>query len=279
MSIYQGPSIYNFCSGDGFVDEMTLRFMFSDSSYNPQSEGVGTSGTWRKKLDTNYNVWDWTCNNSSWQNAFLNAFTDPSNTVEIIGSGNTNNLTSLYGTFDGCKYLLSVPLFDTSNVTKIRRTFANCENIEFIPNFNTSKADEASACFINCKKLKNAPSFDLSKVRLGSHVQQMFDGCTSLESVPNYDISLCNTSAYMFRNCTSLKKVPSMVCTALAVADSMFNGCRNVEEGTLDFYNYLSTKDRPVTAHGSVFLNCGADTVTGAAELAQIPSSWGGTGA
>lgn len=279
MSLYNGPTIYNLCNGDGAVKEMTLRFMFSDSSYNPQAAAVGTSGTWNKKLNTNYNVWDWTCNNSSWQSAFLNAFTDPNNTASIIDVGNTSNLTSLLSTFDGCKYLLSVPLFDTSNVTKIRRTFANCENIEFIPNFNTSKADEASACFINCKKLKNAPSFDLSKVRLGSYVQQMFDGCTSLESAPNYDISLCNTSAYMFRNCTSLKKVPSMVCTMLTVADSMFSGCRNVEEGALDFYNYLSTKDRPVTAHSSVFLNCGADTVTGAAELAQIPSSWGGTGA
>ena len=255
---------------------MTLRFMFSDSSYNPQAAGVGTSGTWKKKLDTTYNVWDWTCNNSSWQNAFLNAFTDPNNTASIIGVGNTSNLTSLLSTFDGCKYLLSVPLFDTSNVAKIRRTFANCENIEFIPNFNTSRADEATACFLNCKKLKNAPSFDLSKVRLGSHVQQMFDGCTSLESVPNYDISLCTTSLYMFRNCTALKKVPSMVCTNLTIADSMFIGCRNVEEGALDFYNYLSTKDRPVTYHSSVFLNCGVDTVTGASELAQIPASWGG---
>lgn len=279
MSVYNGPSIYNVCDGNGVIEAMTLRFMFSDASYNPQSAGVGTSGTWKKRIDTTFNVWDWTCNNSSWQNAFLNAFTDPSNIVEIIGSGNTNNLTSLYGTFDGCKYLLSVPLFDTSNVTKIRRAFANCENIEFIPNFNTSKVDEASACFINCKKLKNAPSFDLSKVRLGSHVQQMFDGCTSLESAPNYDISLCNTSAYMFRNCTSLKKVPSMICTMLTIADSMFSGCRNVEEGTLDFYNYLSTKDVAVTNYSGTFNNCGINTATGAAELAQIPSSWGGTGA
>lgn len=279
MSLYNGPSIYNLCNGDGAVQEMTLRFMFSDSSYNPQAAGVGTSGTWNKKLNTNYNVWDWTCNNSSWQNAFLNAFTDPNNTVEIIGSGNTSNLTSLLGTFDGCKYLLSVPLFDTSNVTKIRRAFAYCENIEFIPSFNTSKVDEASACFINCRKLKNAPGFDLSKVRTGSYVQQMFDGCTALESVPNYDISLANTSAYMFRNCTALKKVPSMICTNLTIMDSMFSGCRNVTEGALDLYNYLSTKEKVVTSHGSAFLNCGADTTTGAAELAQIPSSWGGTGA
>lgn len=261
------------------VKDMTLRFMFSDATYNPQAAGVGTSGTWKKKLDTNYNVWDWTCDNSSWQNAFLNAFIDPSNTVEIIGSGNTNNLTSLYGTFDGCKYLLSVPLFDTSNVTKIRRTFANCENIEFIPNFDTSKVDEASACFINCKKLKNAPNFDLSNVRTGSYVQQMFDGCIALESAPDYDISLCNTAAYMFRNCTELKKVPSLVGTNLITVDSIFNGCRKVTEGALDLYNYLSTKEKVVTSRGSAFSNCGADTTTGAAELAQIPSSWGGTGA
>jgi hypothetical protein len=34
-----------------------------------------------------------------------------------------------------------------------------------------------------------------------------------------------------------------------------------------------------MTDHTYTFAWCGRDTITGAAELAQIPSSWGGTGA
>lgn len=279
MSIYQGPSIYNFCSGAGFVDEMTLRFMFSDSSYNPQSAGVGTSGTWKKMLNSNYNVWDWQNKNASWVSAFENAFSDPLNLVEIIDAGNTSNVTSLYKTFDGCKSLKSICLFDTSNVTKFFRTFGYCENLTFVPNFNTGNANEVGACFLNCKLLVNGPQLDLSKVNVGTRAQQMFDGCTSLEYVPNYNMGPCQVASYMFRNCSSLKKVPLLVCADLINVTSMFSGCRNVEEGALDFYNYLANKSTAVTSYTGCFTNCGADTVTGAAELAQIPSSWGGTGA
>lgn len=279
MSIYQGPSIYNFCSGDGFVDEMTLRFMFSDSLYNPQSAGVGTSGTWKKRLNSNYNVWDWQNKNASWESAFENAFANPLNLVEIIDAGNTSNVTSLNKTFDGCKSLTSICLFDTTNVTNFFRLFGYCENLEFVPNFNTENAISVSACFLNCKLLKNGPQLEFSKGNVGTRAQQMFDGCTSLEYVPNYNMGLCQVANYMFRNCSSLKKVPLLVCEDLINATSMFSGCRNVEEGALDFYNYLANKSTAVTTYTGCFTNCGADTETGAAELAQIPSSWGGTGA
>lgn len=278
MGVYIGDSIYNFCNGADFIPEMTLRFMFSDTSYNPQAAGVGTSGTWKKKLDTSYNVWDWT-RNGTWGSAFLNAFTDQNNLVEIIDAGDTRNLTSLYKTFDGCTSLKSICFFNTENCTTLYRTFSNCEKLEFVPNYNTSKVTESGACFLGCKALINAPEFDLSLVSSGIRTQQMFDGCTSLEYVPNYNMNACSMASYMFRNCTSLKNVPMLICPNLVNALSMFANCRKVEGGALDFYNYLSTKTTSVTIYSGCFSNCGVDTVTGAAELAQIPSSWGGTGA
>jgi hypothetical protein len=57
----------------------------------------------------------------------------------------------------------------------------------------------------------------------------------------------------------------------------MFGGAKNVESGALALYQQMSTQDNPPSSYSSCFYQCGSNTVTGAAELAQIPTSWGGT--
>jgi hypothetical protein len=59
----------------------------------------------------------------------------------------------------------------------------------------------------------------------------------------------------------------------------MFNDCLNVQSGALALYQQASTQTTPPSEYYNTFYNCGSNTTTGAAELAQIPSSWGGTGA
>jgi hypothetical protein len=59
----------------------------------------------------------------------------------------------------------------------------------------------------------------------------------------------------------------------------MFRDCLNVQSGALALYQQASTQTTPPSDHSYTFTNCGKNTQTGAAELAQIPSSWGGTGA
>jgi len=56
--------------------------------------------------------------------------------------------------------------------------------------------------------------------------------------------------------------------------DSMFKGCTGVESGALALYQQASSQDIPPTYHYQTFYNCGSNTTTGAAELAQIPSDW-----
>jgi len=53
-----------------------------------------------------------------------------------------------------------------------------------------------------------------------------------------------------------------------------FYGCVNVESGALALYQQASTQTNPPTNNYQTFTNCGSNTVTGVAELAQIPSSW-----
>ena len=83
----------------------------------------------------------------------------------------------------------------------------------------------------------------------------------------------------MFRNCHSLTAVPLFDTSKVTNMQSMFNECINVQSGALALYQQASTQANPPLLHNSTFYNCGSNTQSGAAELSQIPSSWGGTGA
>ena len=81
-----------------------------------------------------------------------------------------------------------------------------------------------------------------------------------------------------FQNLSHLKTIPALDMSQTVYVDLMFKGCRNVESGILAMYNHLSSIST-ITTHSDCFKDCGVDTVTGAAELEQIPADWGGTAA
>jgi len=53
-----------------------------------------------------------------------------------------------------------------------------------------------------------------------------------------------------------------------------FDGCTSVESGALALYQQASTQSNPPQQHSYTFRNCGSNTTTGSAELAQIPNDW-----
>jgi hypothetical protein len=53
-----------------------------------------------------------------------------------------------------------------------------------------------------------------------------------------------------------------------------FSQCYNVQSGALALYQQASTQLNPPVDHYGTFTDCGMNTVTGAAELAQIGSDW-----
>lgn len=106
----------------------------------------------------------------------------------------------------------------------------------------------------------------------------LFDGCSSLTSVPLFDTSNVTTVNYMFSDCSSLTTIPLFDTSKVTAMIGMFYNCVNVQSGALALYQQASTQAKPPSKHTSTFYNCGKNTETGAAELAQIPSSWGGTG-
>lgn len=118
-------------------------------------------------------------------------------------------------------------------------------------------------------------------------VNQLFRDCTNLVSADIDTTGLTDGTA-MFSGCTSLQTVPLLNTATMTKVGAewtssynpgMFGGCVNVESGALALYQQMSTQATPPSTTVNCFTNCGRDTVTGAAELAQIPSSWGGTGA
>lgn len=68
--------------------------------------------------------------------------------------------------------------------------------------------------------------------------------------------------------------IPLFDTSSLVNVNSMFYECTNVEGGILDLYNQMSTQTNPPIYHVGTFYECGVNTQTGTAELAQVPSDW-----
>ena len=110
-------------------------------------------------------------------------------------------------------------------------------------------------------------------------MDNMFKGCTSLTNVSLFDTSNNGDMSGMFDSCSSLTSIPLFDTSNVMDMRFTFYNCYNVQSGALALYNQVSTQTNHPSEYMGCFTNCGRDTVTGAAELAQIPSSWGGTGA
>lgn len=122
-------------------------------------------------------------------------------------------------------------------------------------------------------QVRSCIPFDISNF---TTLQDMFYR-SAIEEAPAFDTSHVTKFLNMFGYCSNLKKVPLYDTSSALSVDMMFFECRNVESGALDFYRQMSSQTHQIQYHTQCFTYCGINTVTGAAELAQIPTSWGGT--
>lgn len=155
---------------------------------------------------------------------------------------------------------------------------ATCTQVSSSPNIwdVTTSGDSWSSLFRNNTTLIEVLGANTDGI---TAMDYMFGYCKSLTTVPAFDISSVLNVSTMFTNCKSLTTVPLFDTSSVTNMNSMFSDCTNVESGALALYQQASSQTTPPSNHSYVFWNCGNNTVTGAAELAQIPSSWGGTGA
>ncbi len=188
--------------------------------------------------------------------------------LDLSRCTNTNRM------FYGCTALTSAPSYNLSAVTDSSEMFRGCSSLTSAPSLTFQSLTTSYGMFFGCSALSSVPAYDLAGC---TNTYNMFNGCTSLTSVPSYVLTSATNTSNMFKGCTSLTSVPSVTLPAATNTSSMFSGCTAVASGVLTMYNYLSTKTVAVTTYNDTFTNCGSNTTTGAAELAQIPTSWGGT--
>lgn len=83
----------------------------------------------------------------------------------------------------------------------------------------------------------------------------------------------------MFAECTSLTQLPLFNTDGVTDARQMFKDCTHLSPShVLAWYQQLSSQRVPPAQHSDCFTNAGISQSGGAAVLAQIPASWGGTG-
>lgn len=192
--------------------------------------------------------------------------------VPLLDLNGAENTTSM---FRGCSSLTTVPLFDLSTVTNAASMFEACIGLTTIPQFDLSSASNLNMMFYNCTSLATVPLIDTSSA---TSMSKMFYGCSALTSVAQLNTSTVENFQEMFYDCTALTAVPLFNTSSATNVSYMLSGCTEVASGTLSLYQQMSSQSTPPSNYTNCFRNCGSNTVTGAAELAQIPSSWGGTG-
>lgn len=108
------------------------------------------------------------------------------------------------------------------------------------------------------------------------YMDNMFEGCSNLTSVALFDTSTVSSVGAMFAF-TGITSVPLFDLSNCDYTSNMFYGCTAVTTGALALYQKTSSQPTLPNSYGNMFKNCGSGTTTGQTELAQIPTSWGGT--
>lgn len=106
------------------------------------------------------------------------------------------------------------------------------------------------------------------------YMGNMLYSCWNLTTVPLFDTSDVKVMSSMFEGCTALTTIPLFDTSSVTNMQRTFCDCTNVQSGALALYQQASSQATPPTNHNRTFRNCGSNTTTGAAELAQIPSDW-----
>lgn len=192
-------------------------------------------------------------------------------TVTMSNVSLTGNAANM---FRGCSALTTISSFDASGLTSLQYAFRNCTQLTSVPQLNTSNVTDFGGTFQGCSALTTVQSIDTSSA---TTIASMFSICTHLQSVPLFDTTNVTRMSSTFNGCKALTAIPLFNTANVTDMYMTFAGCWNVEIGALSLYQQASTQTTPPSEHTGTFSSCGRDTVTGAAELAQIPTDWGGT--
>ena len=101
----------------------------------------------------------------------------------------------------------------------------------------------------------------------------LFKNNNNMVRIALFDTGSATSLNSMIFGCSSLESIPLFPTQSCSDVDYFAGSCSSVQSGARALYQQLSTQSVS-PSHTGTFTNCGVNTVTGAAELAQIPSDW-----
>ena len=90
---------------------------------------------------------------------------------------------------------------------------------------DTANVTDMENMFNYCSNLTTVPLFDTSKV---TNMTNMFGDCTRLTTIPLFDTSNVTNIHHMFSSCGSLTTVPQFDTSKVTNMFSMFSGCASI---------------------------------------------------
>ena len=196
-----------------------------------------------------------------WVRMTFDAGVDPST---VVSWATWQQVSSSPNTWDTQQTYVYIPTY------AFQRIYSVIVNASSWPGSNIIGLNSSSPVEEVTLYLTNGPVTSLSNLCYDNQNLQ------SLRIIGSGSVSNING---MCSGCTSLTSVPLFDTSSVTDCDTAFMGCTSVVSGALALYQQMSSQATPPSSHTDCFTDCGSNTVTGAAELAQIPSSWGGTGA
>lgn len=239
---------------------MRVQYALGTTPMAPQQKGATVS-----RVTVNPNVWDVTFADPDWASMFW----DDDNLLAVLGA-NMAGVTNMRVMFGYCENLQDIAYFDAASVQNMNGTFTHAVSLRSIPEFMTPALTSTRNMFDGASSFEYCPSIDTSHV---TDMAAMFAN-TAIREAPELDTSAAENMVEMFYECRSLKHVPLYSTASCIDMRNMFFECWNVEGGALALYTQASTQAVPPEYYRGAFYQCGKDTVTGAAELAQIPYEW-----
>ena len=197
--------------------------------------------------------------------------------VRTLPAFDTSSALNLNGFVEKCSSLTEFPVIDCSHVTNMHQMFSGCSSLTTLPMLDTRAVTDMGSLCSGCSSLVSFPAWNTSAC---SKMGYMFYGATMLVSVPNISTALVDDMVEMFGGCSRLTSIPLMDTSSAVDMSRMWEGCTGVESGALALYQQASAQSNPPSRYSNCFYYTGHDTDPSApihSELAQIPTSWGGT--
>lgn len=157
----------------------------------------------------------------------------------LIKYDDTSNVTDMYGMFEGCINITTIPKLNTSSCTSMYNMFISCDNLNTIPLLDTSNVTDMGNMFNNCYQLTTIPKLDTSKV---TSMHQTFSTCRKLLTI---DITyMCNSNYGFAYSCYSLTKlIIRNMDTIPTLSGNAFTDCYHFYGTTNAIYNPEGLKD------------------------------------